>query len=148
MEIFGIDLSLLPWPIFLLTIFIFFGGIWFVQVHLPMSEELEDLKTNQTNKLELLNNKIGDTHSDILKIFLVLEQIQKDQNGIANKYDNRLSPMEDNIRALSVELAEILKTIRMGGDQDVRTTDRHMMKLDDIKEKLLLLIAYNSKRDS
>jgi predicted PurR-regulated permease PerM len=75
---FGIDLNILPWPIFLLMIIVFFFIGWYLYVFIPISEELDDLK----KQLPYLTNILNEINLNMRDISANLKNIDFENDGI------------------------------------------------------------------
>lgn len=135
MNIFGIDLSLVPWPIFLLLIFIVVAVIWYLNVFLPLSDHYETLKAEEAATIQSLKNEfqnlitsvieikttIGQHHLDNSEIIKSLDEIEKYANTLndVSKFlndkdkiiENKVEQINSRIDELYASTDEIKKTI-------------------------------------
>lgn len=103
MEIFGINISTIPWPMFLLLVVVIFAYVWYVNIFVPMEEENSNLKKDKRhtkddpysidNQIDALTKLIEDTKTSIDKDSLInktkIDNIVHD----VEKYENTLNQL-------------------------------------------------------
>lgn len=137
MDIFGIDLTSVPWPLFLLIIITAFFVLFYINIHLPMAEDLETYKIKFTAKLETLDGY----KSELISLHLILDEIKRDQNGISVRLISRFDSLESHLSQLSTLIAEIKSLVSNRFNIEDAYVEKTMSRIDDIREKLLILIT-------
>lgn len=121
MDIFGVDITLIPWPMFLLLVFVIFSLFWYLHIHVPIVDELEATK-------EILTNEIKSLTEATEKLKSILDVIQKDQNGISNRIHERFSKLEtinlDLSRLNDTEFKKIASDLKSINDDTISINNK------------------------
>jgi predicted PurR-regulated permease PerM len=131
MNIFGIDLSTVPWPMFMLLVFMAAALFWYLNVYLPAIEQLEEIKEQNKNILSQMNKQMIElttTISDIQRnvyahkaeesnINIILHDIEtyaENLNDISSKLmekeliaEGKIENMKGKIEVLTNNIGEI-----------------------------------------
>lgn len=124
MNIFGIDLSTVPWPMFILLVFMAVALFWYLNVYLPTVEQLEESREQNKNILSQMNKQIielSTTIADIQKnvyshrteentISDIIHDIKlytENLNDISIKFEGKELLVDDKITNLTKAINEI-----------------------------------------
>lgn len=88
MNMFGIDLSLVPWPIFLLLVVIIIVTFWYLNVHMPLSDSYENLKSEENENIKSLKEEIGKLIQSVVEIKSTIGQHHIDNSEIINSLED------------------------------------------------------------
>lgn len=143
MDILGLDLTAVPWPLFLLIIITAFFVLFYINIHLPMAEDLELYKTKFAAKLDIFDGH----KSELISLHIVLDEIKKDQNGISIKTNKKIEELELHMQQTSILINDTKKLISDRFSSNDSVVEKNMNRLDDIREKLLILIAAINRYD-
>lgn len=143
MDILGIDLTAVPWPLFLLIIITAFFLLFYINIHLPMAEDLDNYKNKFATKLDTIESY----KAELISFHVILDEIKKDQNGIAIKINNKIEELESDTQQISILINDTKKIIAERFNSNELTIEKNMNRLDDIREKLLILIAAINRYD-
>ncbi len=99
MTIFGIDLTTVPWPMFILLVFMAAALFWYINVYLPTVEQLEEIREQNKNILTQINKQI-------VELSATIDDIQK--NVYSHKTEeNTISDIIHDIKLYTENLNDI-----------------------------------------
>ncbi len=128
MNIFGIDLSTVPWPMFMLLVFMAVALFWYLNVYLPAIEQLEEIKEQNKNILAQMNKQMIElttTISDIQRnvyahkaeegnindILHDIETYAENLNDISSKFNEKELIAEGKIETMKGKIDTLTTTI-------------------------------------
>jgi hypothetical protein len=138
MEILGIDLASLPWPIALLIGILALISVFVFYVYLPLLDEVNRLKDEQNSKLdniiEILAKLDIDLHNDLIKTISDLNldrDILTKLDVLQNSNAHNFSEISDIIQHVLNNTTELVRDL----DELVVDFKEHMNKLTNIQNK-------------
>ena len=82
MNILGIDLATVPWPMFLLLVFMVVAFFWYMNVYLPLLEQLEKNKDQNANTLDTMTKQMGDLAESVNEIQKIVFDTKNEEGRI------------------------------------------------------------------
>lgn len=135
MNILGIDLATVPWPMFLLLVFMVVAFFWYMNVYLPLLEQLEKNKDQNANTLDTMTKQMGDLSESV-------NEIQKNVFDTKNE-EGRINTILKDIEVYADSLHDISKSLteKEHADEHVITDIKNNLSelshtVNDIKERL------------
>lgn len=105
MNIFGIDLSTVPWPMFMLLVFMGAALFWYLNVYLPTIEQLEDIKEQNKNILSQMNKQMIELTTTITDIQRNVYAHKSEENNI-NDILHDIETYAENLNDISTKFNE------------------------------------------
>lgn len=105
MNIFGIDLSTVPWPMFMLLVFMGAALFWYLNVYLPTIEQLEDIKEQNKNILSQMNKQMIELTTTITDIQRNVYAHKAEENNI-NDILHDIETYAENLNDISTKFNE------------------------------------------
>ena len=134
MNIFGIDISQVPWPMFLLLVFMVVGYILYTHIYLPLEEknkklekEFEAIQNQEQTNIESLKTQIHTLTSFVTSVKDNVEE------SVLSKH--RIEQMLHNVEKYADQLHHISMFLN---NKEVLIEDR----VNDIKKQLIELTNY------
>ena len=134
MNIFGIDISQIPWPMFLLLVFMVVGYILYTHVYLPLEErnkqlekEFQSVRDKDQNNLEELKTQIQS-----LNTFVTTVKDTVEESALSK---HRIEQMLHNVEKYADQLHHISMFLN---NKELLIEDR----VNDIKKQLVELTNY------
>ena len=134
MNIFGIDLSTIPWPMFLLLVLMAAALIWYLNVYLPTVEQLEEIKEQNKNTLTQMHKQLIELSTTIKDIQL---NVYTHKTEEINKNDilRDIETYTENLNEISTKFNE-KELIAEGKIEKVNNEIKNLTTvIDEIKEK-------------
>ena len=135
MNILGIDLVTVLWPMFLLLVFMVVAFFWYLNVYLPLLDQLEKNKDQNANTLDTMTKQMGDLADSV-------NDIQKNVFDTKNE-EGRINTILKDIEVYADSLHDISKTLteKEHADEHVITDIKNNLSelshtVNDIKERL------------
>jgi hypothetical protein len=134
MNIFGVDLTLVPWPIFLLLVCVGGAYIWYLNVFVPLVAERDSLKNEENVTINLIK----------LQVNTLTQSVNDMTEMITNSTTNQSQIIAalgaiDNYSANLIEFSKLIKNTEdsLTDKIDVLDTSAHSLThiLDDLKDK-------------
>lgn len=134
MNIFGIDLNTVPWPMFILLVFMAMALFWYLNVYLPTLEQLEEIKEQNKKTLEQMNKQLIELSTTIKDIQLNV-YAHKIEEGNVNNILHDIETYAENLNKISTKFDE-KEFIAEGKIEKVNNEIKGLTTvIDEIKEK-------------
>lgn len=134
MNIFGIDLNTVPWPMFILLVFMAMALFWYLNVYLPTLEQLEEIKEQNKKTLEQMNKQLIELSITIKDIQLNV-YAHKIEEGNVNNILHDIETYAENLNKISTKFDE-KELIAEGKIEKVNNEIKGLTTvIDEIKEK-------------
>lgn len=134
MNIFGIDLNTVPWPMFILLVFMAMALFWYLNVYLPTLEQLEEIKEQNKKTLEQMNKQLIELSTTIKDIQLNV-YAHKIEEGNVNNILHDIETYAENLNKISTKFDE-KELIAEGKIEKVNNEIKGLTTvIDEIKEK-------------
>lgn len=134
MNIFGIDLNTVPWPMFILLVFMAVALFWYLNVYLPTLEQLEEIKEQNKKTLEQMNKQLIELSTTIKDIQLNV-YAHKIEEGNVNNILHDIETYAENLNKISTKFDE-KEFIAEGKIEKVNNEIKGLTTvIDEIKEK-------------
>ena len=134
MNIFGIDLSTIPWPMFMLLVFMAVALFWYLNVYLPAIEQLEDIKEQNKNILSQMNKQMIELTTTITDIQRNVYAHKTEENNI-NDILHDIETYAENLNDISAKFNE-KELIAEGKIDNMKTKIESLtVAISDIKEQ-------------
>ena len=135
MNILGIDLATVPWPMFLLLVFMVVAFFWYMNVYLPLLEQLEKNKDQNANTLDTMTKQMGDLAESVNEIQKIVFDTKNEESRI-NTILKDIEIYADSLHNISKSLTE-----KEHADEHVITDIKNNLSelshtVNDIKERL------------
>ena len=135
MNILGIDLVTVLWLMFLLLVFMVVAFFWYLNVYLPLLDQLEKNKDQNANTLDTMTKQMGDLADSV-------NDIQKNVFDTKNE-EGRINTILKDIEVYADSLHDISKTLteKEHADEHAITDIKNNLSelshtVNDIKERL------------
>ena len=134
MDVLGIDITSLPWPMFISVILAFFGGLWYINSHLPLVEKYDLEKEENAKNIEEMKKLLEDFRDDMRALSSTLSSAISQNYNTSVEISSTVDVIKDmavNEERRSVEEEHI--------EQEKYNTIKHGIdvlseKLQDVKE--------------
>lgn len=134
MNIFGIDISQVPWPMFLLLVFMIVGYVLYIHVYLPLEERNKQLEKEFDNTRNLEKESIKELKEQIQTLTTFVGDVKENvDESVLSKH--RIEQMLHNVEKYADQLHHISMFLN---NKEVLIEDR----VNDIKKQLVELTAY------
>lgn len=133
MNMFGIDISLVPWPVFLLLVVVIIVTVWYLNVYMPLSDSYDSLKTEENENIKSLKEEVKKLIDSVIEIRSTVGQHHIDNTEIINSLDD-IEKYASSLNDVSKFLNDKDRIIENKVDQiDVRI-DELYKSIDEIKK--------------
>lgn len=143
MDVLGIDLASLPWPMFISVILSFFGGLWYINSYLPLVEKYDTEKEENAKNIEEMKETLESFKDDFRALSSTLSAAISQNYNVSVEISSTIDDIKDmvvNEERRSVEKEHIEQekhnTIKHGIDvltdklQDVKEAVNHVSQFD------------------